>query len=332
MKRTVPVLATVVVASLTLAGCAASPAVEASGLSIVASTSVYGDIASSIVGDLGTVTSIISNPAVDPHSFEASARDQLAIADADLVIANGGGYDPFVDALVEASGSKAIVIQAVDASGLLDHDDAADHDEAQTVEEPQTAEDDGREDGSIEEDGHAHTEAFNEHVWYSLHGMTHVIKDIADELGTIDPANEATFDANAAALVAQVDELQSRESTLTTEFAGGGAAVTEPVPVYMLEAVGLENLAPSDFTEAIEEGNDVPPLALEDTLDLFTSGAVRVLAYNEQTASPETERVRQAAEAAGIPVVQFTETLPEGADYISWMSDNLDALSAALQP
>ena len=301
MKRTIPVLATVAVASLTLAGCAAGPETQASGLSIVASTSVYGDIASSIVGDLGTVTSIISNPAVDPHSFEASARDQLAIADADLVIANGGGYDPFVDALVEASGSKAIVIQAVDASGLLDHDDAADHDEAQTVEEPQTAEDDGREDGSIEEDGHAHTEAFNEHVWYSLHGMTHVIKDIADELGTIDPANEATFDANAAALVVQVDELQSRQSTLTTEFAGGGAAVTEPVPVYMLEAVGLENLAPSDFTEAIEEGNDVPPLALEDTLDLFTSGAVRVLAYNEQTASPETERVRQAAEAAGIP-------------------------------
>ncbi|MBC7591379.1 MAG: zinc ABC transporter substrate-binding protein [Salinibacterium sp.] len=336
MKRTIPVLATVAVASLTLAGCAAGPAAQASGVSIVASTSVYGDIASSIVGDLGTVTSIISDSAVDPHSFEASARDQLAIADADLVIANGGGYDPFVEALVEASGSKAIVIQAVDASGLLDHDDAADHDEAQTAEEP-AADDDGHDDGSTDDGstddgGHAHIEGFNEHVWYSLHGMTHVIENIADELGTIDPANVSTFDANAAALLAQVEELESRESTLTTEFAGGGAAVTEPVPVYMLEAVGLENLTPSDFTEAIEEGNDVPPLALEDTLELFTSGGVRVLAYNEQTASPETERVRQAAEASGIPVVQFTETLPQGADYISWMSDNLDALSAALQP
>jgi len=54
------------------------------------------------------------------------------------------------------------------------------------------------------------------------------------------------------------------------------------------------------------------------------------LAYNEQTASPETERVRLAAEDAGLPVVSFTETLPEGADYIEWMTSNLDALSEAL--
>ena len=99
----------------------------------------------------------------------------------------------------------------------------------------------------------------------------------------------------------------------------------------MLEAVGLKNLTPSDFTQAVEEGSDVPPLALDDTVALFTNGSVRVLAYNVQTASAETEQVRSAAEAAGIPVVPFTETLPEGADYISWMSDNLDALSAALQ-
>ncbi len=55
-----------------------------------------------------------------------------------------------------------------------------------------------------------------------------------------------------------------------------------------------------------------------------------LLAYNEQTAGPETEQVLQAAEAAGVPVISFAETLPEGADYISWMSANLEAISAAL--
>ena len=316
MKRTLPTLASIAVASLALAGCAAAPTapVQSSGIAIVASTSVYGGIAASLVGELGTVTSIISSSAVDPHSFEASARDQLAIADADLVIANGGGYDPFVDALVAASGSKAVVIKAVDASGLLEG-------ESEHTEDPTDTDTD-----------HAHVAGFNEHVWYSMHGMTKVIEVIADELAIIDPANAPRFEGNAATLIAQVEELESRESALASEFKGGGAALTEPVPLYMLNAVGLENRTPGDFTQAIEEGSDVPPLALEDTLALFTNGSVRLLAYNLQTASPETEQVRSAAEAAGIPVVPFTETPPEGADYISWMSANLDALAAALQP
>ena len=72
------------------------------------------------------------------------------------------------------------------------------------------------------------------------------------------------------------------------------------------------------------------PLVLRDVLALFADGTVRLLAYNEQTAGPETEQVLQAAEAAGVPVVSFAETLPEGADYISWMSANLEAISAAL--
>ncbi len=300
MQRTLPALAALAIASLALAGCASAPAQQPTGIAIVASTTVYGDIAAQLVGDFGTVTSIIGDSTVDPHSFEASARDQLAIADADLVIANGGGYDPFVGALVEASGTKAVVMNAVDASGL----------QGETTD----------------------TGGFNEHVWYSFRAMTGIVGHIADELATLDPAHASTFEANAAGLTTQIAALQTRADELKTRVNGGGAAVTEPVPVYLLEAVGLKNLTPSDFTQAIEEGSDVPPLALEDTIHLFTSGAVKVLAYNKQTSSPETERVRQAAVVAGIPVVPFAETLPKGAHYISWMSDNLAALTKALLP
>lgn len=322
MRPSIPVLAAVAITSLALAGCSAAPASPSSGVSIVATTSVYGDIAQSIVGEFGTVTSLISDSSVDPHSFEASARDQLAIADADLVIANGGGYDPFVSALVEASGTKAVVVQAVDASGLLDHAEGDHTDETPAADDSHDDSDDAT---------HDHIEGFNEHVWYSLHGMSHVVEHITDELVALDPANESTFEANAEELTTKIEALETRTDELTAQINGGGAAVTEPVPLYLLEAVGLENLTPADFTEAIEEGNDVPPLAFEQTVDLFAAGDVRLLGYNEQTASPETERVRQAAESAGVPVVVFTETLPEGADYVSWMTDNLDALAEALQ-
>ena len=285
-----PTLPLVVLATLALAGCAA-PAPADDGLSVVASTSVYGDLAASVVGDLGTVTSLIDG-AGDPHSFEASARDQLAIAGADLVIANGGGYDPFMEALLDASGSSAPEIVAVDVSGLPDV-------------------------------------ASNEHVWYSFEAVSAIVGAIAEQLSALQPADADAFQSNADALVDQVDALAARASALALT---GGAAVTEPVPVYLLDAVGLHNVTPVEFTEAIEEGSDVPPLALQDTIALFDDGAARVLAYNSQTASPETERVREAATAAGIPVVDFTETLPDGAGYVSWMTANLDALETALLP
>jgi zinc/manganese transport system substrate-binding protein len=104
------------------------------------------------------------------------------------------------------------------------------------------------------------------------------------------------------------------------------------VPAYLLAELGFDDETPAAFLEAIEEGSDVPPLALQQVLDLVASNEVALLAYNEQTASPETERVREAAEAAGLPVVSFTETLPEGQDYVSWMRANLEAVAAALTP
>ena len=57
---------------------------------------------------------------------------------------------------------------------------------------------------------------------------------------------------------------------------------------------------------------------------------VRLLAYNGQTEGPQTESVKKAAEAAGVPVVDFTETVPEGKDYLQWMTANVEAMSAAL--
>ena len=297
-----------VLAAAGLVGCAATPATDDDGLvSIVASTNVYGDIAAQIAGDHAAVTSIITSAAQDPHSYEASAQDQLAIADADLVIHNGGGYDPFIDTLLEASGNDEVeVLDAVEISSLAP------------------------EDGDAEDDGHGHIEGFNEHVWYSFHTMEALAQEIAEHLGDLDAANAATYDANYAEFAAGLEALEERAHELHEGFEGTGVAVTEPVPVYLLAEVGLDDLTPHEFSEAIEEGADVPPLALDDTLRLIADGAVALVAYNEQTAGPETEQVRAAAEAAGIPVISFTETLPDGADYLSWMTDNLEAVASAL--
>ena len=107
--------------------------------------------------------------------------------------------------------------------------------------------------------------------------------------------------------------------------------MTEPVPLYLLESAGLVNRTPADFTEAVEDGSDVPASVLKETLDLMRSDNVAVLAYNEQTGSPQTEEVRAAAVDAGVPVVNFTETLPVDSSYLDWMDANVTALEQALQ-
>jgi len=285
MKRIALLAATVLV----LSGCAATPATTDATIRIVASTNVYGDLAQTVGGDLVSVTSLINGANQDPHSFEASARDQLAISKADVVIVNGGGYDTFMDTLLAASGTDSVVLNVSANFGLA--------------------------------------EGANEHLWYNFEAMGAFADTLAGQLATIDPANADAFRANADAFGEQVAALADTTAALGT---GQLVAVTEPVPVYLLEAAGLVNVTPEAFTEAIEEGGDVPPLALQQTLALFADKKVVLLAYNDQTASPETERVRSAAEAAGIPVLNFTETLPEGETYISWMTNNVGQLEAAL--
>lgn len=328
-RRALPALLVASTAGLALTGCAApAPEAEATDLSIVASTNVYGDIAAAIAGDAATVTSIIDSPTIDPHSYEASAQDQLLISTADLVIENGGGYDPFVDVLVEGSGTEAVVLSAVVVGGLLEEGEDA---HAHSEEEAHSEEDaHSEEEAHSEDDGHGHLEGTNEHVWYDIHLMGDVAAAIAAELSALDADNAATFEQNLAAFEEDLEELEALLEETAAALGGGVVATTEPVPAYLLAELGLDDETPAEFTEAIEEGSDVPPLALQQVLDLIGSGEVRLLAYNEQTASPETERVRAAAEEAGIPVVSFVETLPEGEDYLSWMRANIEAVEAAL--
>jgi zinc/manganese transport system substrate-binding protein len=180
---------------MTIVGCSATGTAESNGLSIVASTNVWGDVAQKIAGDNATVTSIITSASQDPHSYEATARDQLAISQAALVIENGGGYDPFIDTLLAAAGNAetVVVLNASEASGLMPEEEHAEDEHAEDA----TADDAAAEEGHAE---HAHMEGFNEHVWYSFEGVDSVAKELATELSTIDPDNAVEYEANYQAL------------------------------------------------------------------------------------------------------------------------------------
>jgi zinc/manganese transport system substrate-binding protein len=309
--------------ALALAGCASANAEEPDDgrIHVVASTNVYAQIAAEIGGDLVDATAIVSSTAQDPHSFEPSARDQLAVQRADLIIENGGGYDPFLDALIEASGSTAPVITAAEFSP--DWPENAGHDDEAAGSEAE---------GDHEHGDHEHVEGFNEHVWYDPHTVQHVAEGIAAELSALVPAETSAIEARVTSFAAGIADLEASLAAIATDAAGADVFLTEPVALSLVEAAGLVNVAPEAFTEAVEEGQDVAPSTLLESLKLLRSGDVRILIANSQTGGAETTEVISEADSLSIPVIEFSETLPDRQTYLSWMKANIEALAGALHP
>ncbi|MDQ4119292.1 MAG: zinc ABC transporter substrate-binding protein [Actinomycetota bacterium] len=316
--RTAGLLAGTAALTLGLAACGSSepappPDAAAAGkVQVVASTDVWGSVASAVGGDRVAVTSIINSPDKDPHEYESTPADAAAVEKAQLLLRNGGGYDDFMTKLVDTSGNRAPVVDAVAVSGL------------QPAGEEQHAEG---------EHGHEHAHGeFNEHVWYSLPTVQKVARSVVTELGKADPAGAAAYTANAQRFDASVAQLASRAAAVGTAHPGATVAVTEPVPDYLLDAAKLRDVTPPEFSEAVEEGNDPPAAVLQQTLAVLSAQPrVGALVLNAQTRSPTTDQVEQAATRAGVPVVEMSETLPAGTtDYTAWMGGQIDRLSAAL--
>ena len=311
-----PIVAAAALAAVAVAATACgsspapAPAAPASGtpaaagrIPVVASTDVYGSILEAIGGDRVSVTSIIHSPDADPHEYESTPADAAAVGGAKLLVLNGGGYDDFATKLVDAAPTKPTVVNVVQLSGL-----------------PGAPADGGTPQGE-----------FNEHVWYSLPTVKKLADTLATDLGQADPASAATFTQNATTFKGEVDGLIGKLDAIKAAHSGDKVAVTEPVPLYMVQDAGLVNATPEEFSEAAEEGTDPPAAVLNETLGLFTGKQVKALLPNAQTESPSTRQVEQAASSAGIPQVPVTETLPQGfTDYLAWQGSQIDQLGAAL--
>ncbi|MEV0061366.1 zinc ABC transporter substrate-binding protein [Nocardia sp. NPDC050718] len=279
-----------VAAAVVLTACGGSSK-DSDGLSIVASTNVWGSIATAVAGPDVQVTSIISDPAADPHSFETSATDTAKISDADLVVFNGGHYDEFIEKAI--SGKNKRTVEAFEQ----------------------------RTDKSDD----------NEHVWYDVTTVAAVADRIAAQLGEVDAANAAAYTERATAFKNQLIGVSTITGTIATQHPNAPVAQSEPLAHYLLLAATAQDKTPHEFQEAIEQETDPAPAAVAATRDLITGKQVKALIYNTQTQDKITQDLRTTAQSSGVNVVEVTETLPAGVDYIQWQTANAKALAAALR-
>ena len=286
---------TIIVLSLAVVGVAGCGAGKGgSTLDVVASTNVYGDITAQIGGAHVGVTSVLSDPNADPHLFEPGTQNGLAVAEAKVVIQNGAGYDDFMGRLESASPSSGrVVVTIADVLGV-------------------------------------HGRDANPHLWYDVPRLPRIAGAIAAGLEEADPKQATAYRAGLDRFVKSLRPLDEEVRRIRTRYAGRPIAYTEPVPGYLVAALGLRNLAPASFTRAIQNGSEPPAEAVASMNALIAGHRVDVLLYNSQAVSPITARVRAAAQQAGIPVVGVTETLRPHLTFQQWQLDQARSLQRTL--
>jgi zinc/manganese transport system substrate-binding protein len=289
------VLAVVLAAGgLALAATGTSGRPSGGKVAVVAAENAYGSIAAQIGGRHVAVTSILRDPAADPHLFTADTGTGLEVARAGLVIQNGAGYDTFIDRLEDAAPSgDRVVVTVADVLGT-------------------------------------HGAGANPHLWYDVPRLGRVAGGIAAGLERADPRHRVDYRAGLARFERRLAPLRHEVAAIRARDGGAPVAYTEPVPGYLLVAAGLRNLTPPAFSRAIEDGLEPTASAVADMTGLLTGHRVRALLVNTQAVSPITSRIRSAAVAAGIPVVGVTETLPDGETFQAWQLRQARALARAL--
>ncbi|GAA1237780.1 zinc ABC transporter substrate-binding protein [Prauserella halophila] len=293
-----------------------------SAITVVASTNVWGAVAKAVGGDRVEVNSLIDDPSSDPHSYEATAEDAADVQDSDLLVYNGGGYDDFFTQLVEQATDKRSVVAVPDDGGGHQHGHGGHGgDGAESGEHG----DEG--DAEHGHEGHSHGDGDNEHVWYDPEAVGELADEVAQELAEIEPGQKQTFTDNAAEFTKRLEGLEQKIAGTSD----GRVVATAPVAHYLLTGAGLEDVTPPEYMRAIANETDVPVAAQQQVTSLVEGGQVDAVINNPQTVTSVTEKLVNEADGADVPVVDMTETLPEGQDdYIAWMTGQIDALAGAL--
>ena len=261
-------------------------------LAVVAAENFYGDIARQIGGDQVAVASIMTNPDQDPHLFETTPAVVRQLAGAKIVVLNGANYDPWMDKLLAATPrADRIVISAAQLTGRKPGD--------------------------------------NPHLWYDPITMPRVATAIAEAFAKVDIAHASDYAARLKATLAALERITERVAQIKAKHAGTAVTATEPVFGPMTEALGL-TMRNQRFQLAMM--NDTEPSARDVAAfekDL-REHKVKVLIYNSQVSEKLTERLRDVATKAKVPVVGVTETMPPNVSFQDWVLGELDALDKAL--
>lgn len=297
-------------------------------LKVVASFSIAEDWTARVGGDLVELSSIVPAGG-DAHTFDPNPATVASIADADVIVAIGPGLEPWLDSMVDASGTDATVIQLVDHMPLLSTDDDG-HDDDNHADEVTHEDDHG---GDHTEDDHEHGDG-DPHIWGDVSNVITAVEVIRDTLAEADPDNADTFHANAAAYIAELEALDTyiQEQIATVPEENRKLVTSHDTFGYYADAYGLEVVGTA-LGAATSDTGDPSAGDVATLVGIIEDAGVPAI-FTENTVNPDL--MQSIADEAGVELAPtlYTDALGEegsaGASYIGMMTYNTGTIVAAL--
>ena len=288
---------------LVVAGLAANIA-SAAPLKVVASFSILGDLAREVGGERIEVHTLVG-PDGDAHVYQPTPADAKTIAQANLVIVNGLGFEGWIDRLIKSSGYRGSVVRA--SSGIktlkLKHD----------------------------EHGHGHDSDVDPHAWQDLTNALRYVDNIAQALAKADPAGQSAYLANAEkykqTIVALDGELKTAFNAIAKEKRK--VVTTHDAFGYFSRAYGIAFISPVGInTDAEASAADIGRIIKQIRREKIPA------VFMENISDPRLlERIRQES-GARIGGVLYSDSLSKAngpaATYLEMMRHNARTLAGAL--
>ena len=314
-------LAAAALGAMALTGCGTdSEEAAADGtLQVAAAFYPLEFVASRVGGDRVEVTTL-TGPGTEPHDIELTVAQTALVGEADLVLYQDS-MQPIVGDAVEqtADGATLEVEEVIDFIPF-----AEEHDHA----EDEHAEDEHAEEEEEEEEEHDHDHGDEDpHFWLDPARMATLAEAVASELGDIDPDHAEEYDANAAALVEELDELDAAYSEGLANCERDVVVVSHDAFGYLGDRYGLDIHGIAGLSPDAEPG----PADIAELQELIDAEGVTTV-FSETLVSPATAETLAQDAGVGTDVLDPLEGLSDETadeDYLSIMRSNLASLQEA---
>ncbi|MGP0170446.1 metal ABC transporter substrate-binding protein [Pseudomonas sp. NCHU5208] len=282
--------------TLSLALCASAE----DKIKVVTSFSILADMTRQIGADKLELYNLVGTDA-DAHVYQPTAQDAKAVLAADLIIANGLGFEPWLDRLIASSEAPGTRIDA--STGVL----------------PLT----------LDEDGHR---VADPHAWQNLANAEIYVQNITRALSQVDPQNAAYYQARRDAYLAQIRSLLSEAKAKLGNLSPAQRSIITSHDAfgYLGKAYGINFIAPQGLST-----EDEPSAAtVAGLIRQIRADGVKAI-FVENIRDPRLIEQIAAESGAKVGGTLYSDALAsEGpaSTYLGMFKYNMDTLLAALQP
>jgi len=310
-----------VLVSLCACGTANQPELPDDRINIVCTVFPAYDFSRVIAGERGNVI-LLMPPGAESHSYEPTPQDMAALTECELIVANGGVGEQWLETMLSAGEVSAPVVYMLDCARLVEEE----HKEGM-----QKAQHAHVHDESCDHE-HEHETEFDEHVWTSPVNAVKISEAICQALCTIDPEGAEYYAENYVLYSEKLMELDAKFRKVTDSAEHKLMIFADRFPVrYFTEEYGLEYYAAFPGCAEDTEPSARTVAFLIDKVREEGIGAVYFIEFsNEKMADV-------IVEDTGCKKLLFhschnvsAHELEAGVSYLSLMEQNLESLKEGM--